>query len=514
LFNASNVVHKIDTQYSMLHLYSFFSLAFNRKEPKVMLRQKRFLILAALVITSLLLAACPAAAPAGGGGAAASGEQPAAAEQAQSSGGREIVWMVRTGPVENQWETDVVKPAWEKEHPDIALNILNIDQPDIAVKREAMIAAGEPLHVWSTNWGGDGFASDRYRGLIEDLTPLIERDQFDTSVFIPEVLAIYQSEGKTWGLPFLTTGSYVFYNMKLFDDAGVAYPTTDWEDKSWTWDAMVDLAKQLTKNFDDPATAQYGLIENRQNLEGPAMLFGQFPWPDDAYETGFADKITLNTPEIVNAYQKHHDLVYVDNVSPDDAANQALSQLGGAFESGRVAMVQNGGWGWWVYSPVNPDTEGGFCWGVAPNPWGSPDADKRAVIYTDPWVITRGLEGQALDDSWEFVKFLVREDNARSYMQATNTPPTQAKLQEEWFGQFKCMDPEKVKQVYQGAFKYGLESSNHLIVRWDEIDQIAGNSLSAFFLDPEGQASDVLPALEQELTDALQRIASEEGYTK
>jgi multiple sugar transport system substrate-binding protein len=99
-------------------------------------------------------------------------------------------------------------------------------------------------------------------------------------------------------------------------------------------------------------------------------------------------------------------------------------------------------------------------------------------------------------------------------MQATNTPPTQAKLQEEWFGQFKCMDPEKVKQVYQGAFKYGLESSNHLIVRWDEIDQIAGNSLSAYFLDPEGQASDVLPALEQELTDALQRIAKEEGYTQ
>ena len=475
-----------------------------------MLRNKRFLILAMLVISSILLAACPAA-PAGTG--AATGGQ-ASAPAPQASGGRELVWMVRTGPVENAWENDVVKPAWDAAHPDIALNILTIDQPDIAVKREAMIAAGEPLHVWSTNWGGDGFASDRYRGLIEDLTPLIERDNLDTSVFIPEVLAIYQSEGKTWGLPFLTTGSYVFYNMKLFDDAGVAYPTTDWDDKSWTWDAMVDLAKQLTKNYDDPASAQYGLIQNRQNIEGPAMLFGQFPWPADAYQTGFADKVTLNTPEIINAYQKHHDLVYVDQVSPDDAANQALTQLGGAFESGRVAMVQNGGWGLGVYLTVHPHLEGGVYWGVAPNPWGSPDADKRAVIYTDPWVITRGLQGQALDDSWEFVKFLVSEDNARGYMQATNTPPTQSKLQEEWFTQFKCMDAEKVKQVYQGAFKYGLESSNHLIVRWDEINQIANNSFSAYFLDPNGQAADVLPELEQELTDALQRIAQEEGYTQ
>src|SRR5262245_55416009 len=183
-------------------------------------------------------------------------EEPAAEEPA-AAGEREIVWMVRTGPVENKWEQEVVAPAWEKENPDVKLNLLIIDQPDIAVKREAVIAAGEPLHVWSTNWGGDGFASDRSRGLLTDLTPLIEKDNLDLSVFIPEVLEIYQSDGKVWGLPFLTTGSYVFYNMKLFDEAGLEYPTTDWEDKSWTWDKMLELAKQLTKNYDDPTSAQY-----------------------------------------------------------------------------------------------------------------------------------------------------------------------------------------------------------------------------------------------------------------
>ena len=133
--------------------------------------------------------------------------------------------MVRTSTTENPWEQDVVIPAFEEENPDVSVQLLIIDQPDIAVKREAMIAAGEPLHVWSTNWGGDGFASDRARGLITDLTPLIERDNVDMSVFIPEVLAIYENEGKQWGLPFLTTGSYVFYNMDLFDAAGIEYPT-------------------------------------------------------------------------------------------------------------------------------------------------------------------------------------------------------------------------------------------------------------------------------------------------
>ncbi len=472
----------------------------------------RFQVLSVLLVALFVFAACaggaaPAQQPAEEKPAA---EKPAAEQPAAKK--REIVWMVRTSTVENPWELEVVKPAFEKEHPDITVNVLIIDQPDIAVKREAMIAAGEPLHVWSTNWGGDGFASDRYRGLIMDLTPLIERDNVDTSVFIPEVLAIYNIEGKQWGLPFLTTGSYVFYNMDIFDEAGMPYPPTDWEDKSWTWDRMLDIAKKLTKNYDDPTTAQYGWIQNRQNIEGPAMIFGKFPWPEGTYETGFAQSINLTDPVIIDAYQKHHDLIYVHKVQPDAAASEALSQLGGAFESGRVAMYETGGWGWWVFSRIKPDVEGGFCWGVAPLPWGTPDADIRAVIYTDPWVITRGLEGQELEDAWTFVKFLIREDNARAYMKATNTPPAQKKLQEEWYQQFECMSPEQVKEVYQGAFRHGLESSNHLLVRWDELNQIWGNALGAFFNDPNAKAADVLPQLEKDLTEALQRIAEEEGW--
>jgi multiple sugar transport system substrate-binding protein len=473
-----------------------------------MLKNRILFVLGILVMAALVLMACAPAAP---GEQPAAGEEAAAGEGAAPEGQRELVWMVRTEPNENNWEQNVLAPAWEAENPDIKLNIQIIVQDDIAVKREAMIAAGEPLHVWSTNWGGDGFASDRARGLLTDLTPLIERDELDMSVFIPEVLAIYQSEGKTYGLPFLTTGSYIFYNMDLFDAAGVSYPTTDWEDKTWTWDAMVDVAHQLTSNYDDPTSAQYGLVFDRLNIEIPPMVFGQFPWPEDAYATGFADSVTLATPETINSFQKLHDLIYVEKVQPDAAASQALTQLGGVFQSTRVAMYMTGGWGWWQLAPVNREAEGGFCWGVAPIPWGTEDAETRAVIYTDPWVITAGLEGQELEDAWTLLKFLVREDNARTFMQASNVPPTQTVLQEEWFNQFDCMEPEQVKQVYQGAFPHGLESSNHLIVRWDELNQIWNNSLSAWIQDANADTAQVLTELEAQLTEALVRIQEEEG---
>jgi len=51
------------------------------------------------------------------------------------------------------------------------------------------------------------------------------------------------------------------------------------------------------------------------------------------------------------------------------------------------------------------------------------------------------------------MKFLVAEENARAYMETTNAPPTQAKLLEEWYAQFECMEAEDVKTVYEGSFR-------------------------------------------------------------
>ena len=424
---------------------------------------------------------------------------------------QEIVWMVRNSPTENPWEVNVVRPAFQQAHPEICLRILSINQDDIAVRREAMIAAGEPLHVWSTNWGGDGFASDRARGLITDLTPLIERDDFDTSVFIPEVLEIYTTEGKVWGLPFLTTGSYVYYNKKLFDEAGVEYPPVDWNDKSWTWEKFVETAKQLTKNVDNINEAQYGASYAVLNLEGPPMMWGHFIFPEGTYDTGYADAINVTNEASVAAFQAFHDLVYVDKVAPDPAASAALDQLGGAFAAGRMAMTMSGGWGHWSWRGLIDDPSG-FCWGAAPMPWGSPDADIRTVIYTDPWVITRDLPPEEQDAAWTFIKFLVSEEQAAAYTETTGTPPTQTKLLEDYYTQFeKCMDPEDMKTVFEGAFEHGRESSNHLLVRWDELNQIWTNSLDPFFSDPQANTEQMLQAVEQQTNEALQRIKAEQG---
>ena len=39
----------------------------------------------------------------------------------------------------------------------------------------------------------------------------------------------------------------IYYNKKIFDEAGVPYPPTKWTE-AWTWDEFVNVAKKLTKD--------------------------------------------------------------------------------------------------------------------------------------------------------------------------------------------------------------------------------------------------------------------------
>ena len=49
------------------------------------------------------------------------------------------------------------------------------------------------------------------------------------------------------------------------------------------------------------------------------------------------------------------------------------------------------------------------------------------------------------------------------------------------------------------------------MVRWDELDQIWGNALTAWIQDPNADTAQVLTDLEAELNDALTRIKAEES---
>ena len=273
-----------------------------------------------------------------------------------------IAWMMRSSPVENKWEENVVLPRMKELYPQLNINLIVVPGDQYAPKVNAGFAADDPPDVFHGVVGL--MLTYYYDGKLLDLTPYIQRDKVDMSVFggYEKDPDMYR-DGKQWSMPWLTTyGTVLYYNKKLFDQAGLKYPTTDWEDKSWTWDKAIELAKALTKNYGTP-DAVYGIdtIERPYQL---AYLFGGDCWEPDHCKYGIAQQSRFTDPEVIDGAQLRQDLMHKHKVQAGPAELKGISAIGDPFKTGRLAMNWTGGWGYWVYSDVKD-----FQWGVAPTPW-------------------------------------------------------------------------------------------------------------------------------------------------
>jgi multiple sugar transport system substrate-binding protein len=441
----------------------------------------------------------------------------------------EVIWYVRLNPAEQKWERETVIPDFEARNPAIKINLTVVAPADFDARMTGMLAAGAPPDVWSP-WGVSNFADYVARGLVADLTPYIEKDNYDLSDFNQDVLNTYRVNGKYMGLPIFTTGSYLFYNKDMFDKAGVSYPPTNWDDTSWTYAAFLDKCQALTHLTaapEPPATLEPGAevtpepevgyteepeagvtAEPEANVYGCnidfspndqiAWLYGKDFYPDSAYLTGFADTAYLDDPLIIQAFQDRQDIVWKLHVMPDPETVAAFGSSD-IFMTQKVAMQLTGGWGFWNFSAVKD-----FRWGAAALPYGAPD--RKDVIFTDPWMMSsRTAHPQ---EAWTLLKYLVSPAVQASWTRATLTPPVRTSLLETWYKSFSGMTPAEVQDVFLGSLKYGQEGPNHLLVRYDMLDKVIDAALDPIINNTK-LASETLPAANATLIATLKQIHAE-----
>ena len=441
---------------------------------------KKYLYFGLLLI--LLLSACSSAAT----------QVPAAAAQT------EVIWYVRANEDEQNWEASMVIPDFEKQNPTIRINLVIVPANDFDTKMQTMIAAGTPPDIWS-HWGPSGFQDYVKRGLVADLTPLIEKDRFDLSDFQPEILDTYKVDGKIMGLPILSTGSFIFYNKDLFDKAGIAYPTSSWDDTTWTYERFLEMCKDLTKVTGDPVTDVYGCNLGLWPNDAYPLMWGRDIFPDSAYQTGFADKSFLDDPKVIAAFQARQDILWKLKVMPSPAASDAMNTTGDIFMTGKIAMNLTGGWGWWNYTDIKD-----FHWAAAALPYGADG--RRDVVFTDPWMMSSKTTHP--NEAWTFLKYLTAPAQQESWMKLTGAPPVRKSLAETWYRQFPGMDPEKVKSVHLGALAYGRESPHHMLVKYPQLFQIISAAVDPI-LNNQTSAANSLSFAKKSLDNALAQIQNE-----
>jgi len=154
----------------------------------------------------------------------------------------------------------------------------------------------------------------------------------DLSDYYPGILAVNQSEGEVYGLPWIAQPVVVYYNRGLFDAAGLDYPA-----EGWTWDDFMANARALTQDTDgDGQTDQWGFTNNGWP---PPYIF---VWQAGG-ELISSDFTTapIDSPEFVEGFEFYLNTAYNPELSP---GRETISEqgFGEMFKAGQIGMFMGG----------------------------------------------------------------------------------------------------------------------------------------------------------------------------
>ncbi len=223
---------------------------------------------------------------------------------------------------------------WNAAHPDQKVDLTFAGQNDDALKKTlASFVSGKPPGVAYEY--GSSITTLSKRSQTQDLTSLIKSSpSFKWDDFFPVARqATTSPDGKIYGVPALVDDLALVYNKKLFDAAGISYPTA-----SWTWDDFRNAARKLS----DPGQHKYGWAYVNDGSEDTVWRFVAMLWQAGGdLLTADNKKAAFDSPAGLQAMQLLHDMAVTDHSVYLDTGDQQYQNL---FNSGKIGMLWTGPW--------------------------------------------------------------------------------------------------------------------------------------------------------------------------
>jgi len=276
---------------------------------------------------------------------------------------------------------------WAKEysaaHPGVNVTYTAVTS-DYGAKLLSMFAAGTPPDFFYS--GVPDMSLYVSKGMLEPIDKYASGPNgFDfNDLLSPDAKVVIKGQTYTWMNGFFP---YVlYYNKKLFDQAGVKYPT-----ESWTYADVAAAAKKLTKT-QGGNVVQYGFQADEYNRVWMSYVWsngGQLFDNDNA-----PTKVMFNDPIGIAGLKWLGDMVTSLSVAPPPGVKGALS-FREAFENQKVAMIMDGVW---MMSQFNAKTD--LSYGVAMLPMGS--KGRKVWSGSDSWVISATGKNKAI--AWDIMK--------------------------------------------------------------------------------------------------------------
>ncbi len=288
---------------------------------------------------------------------------------------------------------------YEAQNPRVKIALMNGNANDHHRMLATRFAAGNPpdiVHMTARFvWGyGD-------EGVIEPLDRWMDKTDIKQS-WVPAQRSL-TVDGKTWGLLLLTYGFALFYNERMFQEAGVKVPTNEEE--------FLAAAKALTRDRDgDGRTDQFGVALNTANGSWGYVQFMHIHCGRnrEIVRDGKLDDVA----EIARSLKVIDDLVR-GGMSPRGLDNTPMRQ---AFWQGNAAMYMDGSWAPGYQTTAAASVKG--SWKVAripyPNMAGGP---------SNCLAIAKDTPAEKKELVWKFMALASSPEWQRKYAELSGNPP-------------------------------------------------------------------------------------------
>ena len=289
-----------------------------------------------------------------------------------------------------------VVDAFQRRHPDIKVRtLLSGGNP---LQHMSIYCAGgkcpDVLMAWDLTYAG--LAA---RGVLLDLNTMLAQDKvFTADVKADGIRSLYDTftfYGGQYALPEQWSGNFLYYNKKLFAEAGVRSPPGRW-DQPWSFGEFLDAAKALTERDRSGRVSQWGYVDSWVAFYA-AGLFGMnngVPWCTPRMNP---THLNFDNEAFLEGIQFYADLAHKHRVAPTSSDTQSMSTMD-LFTSGRAAMALGGHW---RYQTV--DLAKDLDFDVTVLPTGPKARAARSNIGTTGLAIAASSPRK--QQAWEFVKF-------------------------------------------------------------------------------------------------------------
>lgn len=215
-------------------------------------------------------------------------------------------------------------------------------------------------------------------------------------------------DGKFYAFGFSESSVGMYYNKKMFKDAGIKDEELPTIDKPWTWSELEDILSRLHKKYDSPVFD----MQIASNDEMLTYAYTPFIWSNDGdvvNSKGTEAKGQFNSKNSVEALSFIQNLVKKDYVP--------ITPVEKGFETQKYPMYLSGSWTMADLEANYPDVD----YGILPYPVS--DKTKKLVSPTGSWQLAMTTQTEKKDAAAAFILYATNTESSKIMSLANSVLP-------------------------------------------------------------------------------------------